>query len=364
MAKRTNELDVLERTPAALLPYQQAWVADDSPVSFWEKSRRIGASWCEAAASALIASSQRGMNCFYIGYNKEMAVQFIHDCAEWAKFYKHAVSEITEHEEIFKDGDSDKSVLIYTIRFESGWRIEALSGKPRSLRSKQGRIVFDEAAFNDDFEEVMKAALAMLIWGGCVKVLSTHDGDDNEFNQYIKDIRAKKYDYSLHHTTFDEAVEQGLYARVCLRTGQTYEKSNEAAWSAGIYKFYGDNADEELRVIPAQGSGSWLSRVLIEKRMKEGVPVLRFEQKDEFNTYSDDIRAAVTRDFISEVLMPELNKLPKNATSFVGEDFARSGDLSVYVPLIQQQNLTRTVPFILELKNIPHREQEQIMVAL
>jgi phage FluMu gp28-like protein len=43
-----------------------------------------------------------------------------------------------------------------------------------------------------------------------------HNGNDNAFNEMIKDIRSDKLDYSLHKTTFDEALEQGLYKRICL----------------------------------------------------------------------------------------------------------------------------------------------------
>ena len=42
-AKRSTE----DRTPMALLPYQQRWCADTSPVKLCEKSRRIGLSWGE-----------------------------------------------------------------------------------------------------------------------------------------------------------------------------------------------------------------------------------------------------------------------------------------------------------------------------
>ena len=35
-----------DRTPFALLLYQQRWVADTNPVKLIEKSRRVGLSWC------------------------------------------------------------------------------------------------------------------------------------------------------------------------------------------------------------------------------------------------------------------------------------------------------------------------------
>lgn len=359
-----KDTSVKDRAPTVLLDFQKRWMEDTNPVKVWEKSRRIGASWGEAADTALLAAQQDGMDSWYIGYNKDMAQEFIHDCANWAKFYNLAASEISESEEVFEEDNEQKSILTYVIRFASGYKITALSSRPNNLRGKQGRVIIDEASFHDKLGELLKAAFALLIWGGQVHIISTHDGDDNPFNQLIQDVLAGKFPYSLHHTTFDDAVDDGLFKRVCMRTKKDWSIEEEKRWVQSIRDFYGDDAKEELDVIPSNGSGSWLTRMLIEKRQKEGVPIIRFEQKDEFNTYSDSIRAAVTRDFINETLMPLVQAIPKNRTTFVGEDFARSGDLSAYVPLVQQQNLTLTVPFILELKNIPHKEQEQIMIAL
>jgi phage FluMu gp28-like protein len=38
----------------------------------------------------------------------------------------------------------------------------------------------------------MKAALAMMIWGGRVRVLSTHNGEDNAFNVMVRDIERRQ----------------------------------------------------------------------------------------------------------------------------------------------------------------------------
>ena len=59
-----------------------------------------------------------------------------------------------------------------------------------------------------------------------------------------------------------------------------------------------------------------------------------------------------------------LDGLDPSRTSFVGEDFARSGDRTVLVPLLQQKNLQLKPPFVLELGNMPFAQQEQIMAHL
>ncbi|HGX9508321.1 TPA: hypothetical protein QH717_005233, partial [Escherichia coli] len=175
-------------------------------------------------------------------------------------------------------------------------RIVALSSRPSNLRGRQGIIVIDEAAFHEQLDELLKAALAMLIWGGKVRVISTHDGDDNPFNTLIGDIRAGRQGGSIHRITFREAVSEGLFRRVCLRTGKEWSEASEQAWMASVYKFYGAGASEELDCIPANGGGAWLSRALIESRMSADTPVLRLTCKEGYELLSDEVRFRETQD--------------------------------------------------------------------
>lgn len=353
--------------PAVLMGYQRRWVADDSPLKVIEKSRRTGLTWGEASDDVLAAASARnagGQNVYYIAYNQDMTIEYIQACAMWARVFNYAAGEI---EEGFWDGEdeADKNIKTYTIKFPaSGFRIVALSSRPSNLRGRQGIIVIDEAAFHDQLGELLKAALAMLIWGGKVRVISTHNGADNPFNELVEDIRAGKRKGTVHRVTFQEAVTDGLYRRVCMRLGKAWTAEEEAVWMASVYAFYGDGAEEELDCVPANSGGAWLSRALIESRMSADAPVLRWECKPGFELLSDHIRAAECRDWLEAELAPLLVALPANAISFNGEDFGRTGDLTVHVPLIQAQNLVRRVPFIAELRNVPFRQQEQIAFYL
>jgi len=353
-------------TPAALMGYQQRWVADKSPLKVIEKSRRTGLTWGEAADDVLTAASNRaagGQNVYYIAYNQDMTIEYIQACAMWARVFNYAATEIEEG--LWDDEEDDKHIKTFTIRFPaSGFRIVALTSRPSNLRGRQGTIVIDEAAFHDQLDELLKAALAMLIWGGRVRVISTHNGVENPFNELVEDIRAGKRKGTVHRITFKEAVTDGLYHRVCLRLGKEWTAADEAAWMADVYAFYGDGAEEELDCVPANSGGAWLSRALIESRMSPDTPVLRWECKAGFELLPDHIRAAECRDWLEAHLAPLLAILPADAISFNGEDFGRTGDLTVHVPLIQTQNLVRRVPFLVELRNVPFRQQEQIAFYL
>lgn len=349
------------RTPMALLSYQQRWAKDRSQVKVIEKSRRVGLSWGEAADTALLAASQSGMNAFYIGYMKEMAQEFIKDCAEFSKAYSLAAGEISETEEVWFEGEEKKSIFIYTLRFSSGFRIEALSSAPRNLRGKQGRVILDEFAFHTDQKELLKAALALLIWGGEVHVISTHNGVDNAFNALCLDIRAGKKPYSLHRITFQEAVADGLYERVCLRTGRTPTAESKDEWVKGIYDQYGADAEEELDCVPSNSGGAWLSRALIEARMIDA-PVLRWKPPaKDFALWPEGVRTADMRDWLDKNALPVLLSLDPHQRSGFGMDFGRNGDLSVLLPFQLTKNLRRRFVFALELGDCPFDQQREAL---
>lgn len=358
----TEEIDTREqRTPMALLPYQQRWCADKSQVKVDEKTRRCGMSWAEAADTALLSASASGMDAFYIGYMKEMAKEFIQDCADFARMYSLAAGEISESEEVWLEGDERKAITIFTLKFASGFRIEALSSAPRNLRGKQGRVILDEAAFHTDLPELLKAAMALLIWGGEVHIISTHNGADNAFNDLVQEIRADKLPYSLHRTTFDDAVADGLYERVCLRTGKSATEEGKIEWIKGIRDRYGDNVEEELDVIPKNSAGSWLSRALIEARMFDA-PVLRWKPPaPNFVLWPESMRTADMHDWLEKNLRPLLAGLDPTLASGFGEDFGRSGDLTVIAPFQIDPNLVRRFPFLVELANCPFDQQREAL---
>jgi phage FluMu gp28-like protein len=246
-----------------LLPYQQrplGLLASGVSLLAIEKSRRIGLTWGLASDSVLTAGAQvsaGGQDVWYMGYNKDMALEFIATCAMWARAFGIAADA---QDEVLVD-DGDKGVQAYRIRFASGFKITALPSVARALRGTQGKVILDEAAFHDDLAEVLKAALALLVWGGQVVVVSTHDGVANDFNLLIDDIRSGKRRGRVVKITFDDAIADGLYERVALVAkvkGRPLELGKQA-WIDDIRGFYGDDAEEELDCIPKAGSGSWLS---------------------------------------------------------------------------------------------------------
>ncbi len=356
VAANGGELDLL-------LGYQKRLLETTAvnQVTVVEKSRRIGYSWAIAADGVLTSAADKaagGMDTLYIGYNLDMAREFIDTAGAWARLFDRACSELAEF--MFDDG-SDDGIKAFRITFASGFDIVALASRPRSLRGRQGYVIIDEAAFHDDLDELLKAALALLIWGGKVAIVSTHDGADNPFARLVEDIRAGKRPYALVRVTFDDALADGLFRRICLVRGKPWTAAAEAAWRAEIVAFYGDGADEELFCIPRNSGGTYLPRTLIEACASRDIPVLRWAVPETFVDQPQHITQALARDWCETHLTPLLTPLDPGLTSYCGQDFGRTGDLSVIWPLQLQRDLVRRTPFVVELRNVPFEEQKQIL---
>lgn len=353
--------------PAVLLPYQRELLAatSRSALVVVEKSRRIGATWgigADAVLHAGAAKSAGGMDVLYLGYNLDMAREFIDTCAMWARAFMPACSKVAEF--LFKDTDdkgADRAIQAFRITFASGFEIVALSSRPRSLRGRQGYVILDEFAFHDDAAELLKAAIALLIWGGKVLVISTHNGVDNAYNQLIEEIRAKRRPGEVVRCTFDDALELGLYQRICLVTGKTWSPEAEARFRSEIRGYYAEGAAEELDCIPAQGSGVYLTGALIEACMTADAPVLRLACPQGFELRPDAERQSHVEAWLELHVKPLLDAMDPHRPTGYGWDFGRSGDLSVFLPLVEERNLVRRVPFAIELRNVPFREQEFLL---
>ena len=297
--------DAIKRLPQGdlLLPYQQESLRllGGTSLLVIEKSRRVGLTWGLASTAVLTAAAESasgGSNVYYISYSMEMTREFIEACGMWARAFGLGAGAIGEF--LFEDPeDPDKSIKSFRVDFSSGFSVVALSSAPRSLRGKQGVVIIDEAAFVDKLSELLKAAMALLIWQGKVIVVSTHNGVDNPFNNLLDEIRSGRRNGRVQTVTFQDAMDDGLYERVCLVKGMTPTPEGKAEWESDIRSFYGEDASEELDCIPKSGAGGWLSVA--------------------------DIIACQS----DEAGLPELYQ---GGLTFIGRDVARRRDLSIMWP--------------------------------
>ena len=338
---------------ALLLPYQaRLWrLLKENRVVVCEKSRRIGMSWAAAAYGVLQASRSTGMNgcdVLYVGYNLSMAQEFLAAAQGWVEAFEAS-------------GVSLGCTLATGSRmmFQSGYGIKALSSRPRSLRGRQGLVIIDEAAFHDQLDDLLKAALALLIWQGKLLVISTHYGRHNAFYKLIEQVKAGALPYSHLRVTFDDALNDGLFRRIARVTGQRYSQAGQRVWEKRIRTEYGEAAAEELDCIAGNHSGAYFPRNLLEGCCKAKASVLRYH-----HTGDEDFAFSGGIDVLNEALTPVLEALADDHAFVVGVDFGRHHDLSVFTVIEASGARTLSTPLTVELAATPFADQWQVLKRL
>ncbi|KMQ73781.1 hypothetical protein Msub_21002, partial [Marinobacter subterrani] len=189
--------------------------------------------------------------------------------------------------------------------------------------------MIDEAAFVDDIEELLKAAMAMTIWAARSASSAPTTARTTRSNTLINDIRAGRYDYSLHRVDLDNALADGLYRRICQVTGQTWTREAEVQWRQQLINRYKPNEDEEL-LHSGPGWRSYLTRVQVEACMADA-PVLRLTVPAS-STPCRNLPAGTPWRLDPRAPGARAAHPGPAARHALGQDFARSGDLSVIAP--------------------------------
>ncbi len=374
-------VDILDRDgwvsddEAALLPYQRAWVYDRAKLKIAAKSRRIGITWATAYEAVEVAASRRdagGLDVWYMANSLDDAREFIEDCADWVEWLKPIVDGLAASavlEETLADTDRlvddiDKDVRVFSIRFSSGFKIHALTSKPRRLRGKSGYAILDEAAFHDNLWAWLKAAGAFAIWGGRVAIISTFSGVENAFFELVEAAEAGRKKASVHRVDIFQALDQGLYRRICQRQEIEWTREGEQQWLQETRTFYGDDFDEECGCIPKRSGGAYIPRDMVHGRMlrpSEGV-VFPYKGEQDWHLKPEAERKAAMRQWLDKVVRPALVRMQRSGLDFyAGVDFGRIANLTVLTVLGLRKDMVRSAELIIELENVPFDQQDQVL---
>ncbi|HRL98371.1 MAG TPA: hypothetical protein PLE22_02880 [Acidovorax sp.] len=357
-----------------LMKHQREVAAIESAIIAVPKGRRTGITFGTMLNKTLVAAARKsagGDNVYYIGDTKEKGLEAIGYCAKFARVIAQAqgqgVSGVEEF--LFEDQDDTgrtKHITAYRIRFASGFQVCALSSRPANIRGLQGHVVIDEAAFHPDVQGVLDAATALLIWGGQITVISSHNGKKNPFAQFCRDIEAGRYgnDATVVTVTFDDAVANGLYERVCVMKGTPATLAGKKAWYSKIRNGYGVRKAamrEELDAIPRDGNGVCLPGVWIEQAMVlEPECVLRLTLDEDFVLKSPEERTAWMADWIERYLDPALDRLDPRDRHVFSHDYARHRDFSSWGAMALTTGMRRRVPLVVEMHKVPYAQQRQL----
>lgn len=258
MASRVKSLS------SYFLPYQVKWINDHSRFKIVEKSRRVGMTYAQSYEDVRDAAKQDGMDVWFSSADESAAAEYILYCRQWAQLFDAAAEYLGE-----VVIDSEKDIKALSIKFSSGKRINALSSNPKAFRSKGGKLVLDEFAFHKQPEEMWKAAIPIITWGYPVRVLSTYNGQGNRYYRMVSEAKkalgvngSDASRWSLHTTTIEMAIEQGLVDKILGRPATDEDKVNflaDCRAAAGDEETY----QQEYMCVPVDEASAWLTWDLI-----------------------------------------------------------------------------------------------------
>ncbi len=318
-----------------LLPYQKEWVNNDAGYSIYEKSRRIGISYAEAAWSVKRRLIHKVDHIFSTS-NEKTGKEFLGYCYKFAE----ALNVACQHSVVdLNDCTSEQ------MTFPNGSRIVICSSNPTSLRGKGGDLTLDEFAWNEDQEKLYTAAAPVVQWGGQLRIISTHSSPESQFNKIIKSAQEKNF--KVFRTTIEDAVAQGLALKV--------------------------PGDHRLLLPDVAACNKAFLEKIRTSCLTDGM------WKQEYCCLFSDQSTIITREMYNAVIIPNFviqrdGLLPVEAINlYVGVDVARTGDRTV-IWIIQEgidptqkdpklQRVYKTI-FVKTLKKTDYKTQFEIMKAI
>ena len=386
-----------------LLDYQRDWVYDKSNVKVCEKGRQEGYTWATALDAIMAASKSKtdgGSDVWFMTTSQADAREFVEDnCVPWLSLLAprfRAGSTVDAFDWVDpEDKDDSSSVLTYRITFPSGHAIHALPSRPARLRGRKGYAICDEAA-QQDLVAWRRAAGGLLMWGGRLAIISTHHGADNAFYSYVQQIKRSRDEgkpiASLHSVFLDDALEQGLYRRICRMQRPTptpWTKEGEEAWVEDLRRQYGEFFDEECRGIIAGGTSRLIARPLILAAQTLGpseCPIIEIMGGDSPRLWvngdlidsapsawpnpSDQsqerisdpaARQQVVRLWLDQYIAPHLRRVNDLGLDIhVGDDYGRTLNISTKIIGTNDRSNKQAVRMVIECESVPWTVQDQI----
>lgn len=223
----------------SFLPYQKAWIADDSRFKIGMFTRRGGKTFgscgeivddcvkaeidrrkvrwtilsrSEITAKEALEDALKPMTRAYYavlkGLSNRPQPQFVQD-----EFRVPAYQRAVEQDgKTFLIDVPEASYKTHEVHFPNGSRVVALSASPDSARGFGGNLLLDEFAFHKDSRAIWGSAFPVAARGNHkIRVISTPNGKGNKFYELMT---TAENGWSKHHVDIYEAVKQGLDVNV------------------------------------------------------------------------------------------------------------------------------------------------------
>lgn len=191
-----------------LLPYQQRWVDDESPLKVWLAARQTGKSFAvamEAVIEGLTSGTGRCDN-LILSASERQSKEVMQKVYMHLRYFKmRSLKVIRAERETMEE-----------VTLPNGSRIISLPASPDTVRGFSGNVFLDEFAFHTDSKEIWQAMYPTVTRGYKVRVTSTPNGKQNMFHE----IWEHNENFSKHRTDIHEACGDGLKVNIdALREG-------------------------------------------------------------------------------------------------------------------------------------------------
>lgn len=333
MAAIIPKYDIASEVSASrhFLPYQVAWILDESRMMLAEKSVRIGWTYCDAYRNVRKRLLHKNRDYLFATKDQASAIEYLGICRKFIDLYKLTRNILTTGEETVKvkgpDGITEEIKFSY-IKFTNGSRIIAFSASPMAMAVYGGDVGGDEFAKAAQGELLWETMQGRVVWGYDLALWSAHNGTDTLFYQFAKEAAAGKGGWSHYRVTMEDAVGMGLVDKINEATGgkQTAAEFIQACKDrARLPEVY-----EQAYNCNPSGSSSAIASwtVITQCRRDYTIERLHFENLamlETFGPYNDaqpEIRRVKIRNFI-KAAFPKTFSTPKHRR--LGFDVAASG---------------------------------------
>ena len=219
-----------EADTSYFLPYQEAWINDDSPLKVAEKSRRVGFTY--ASSYRMFQKCMRrgkGFTQWVSSRDRLTAQELIRDyVAMWCKLANVAAQGLTGED--IQVIDTEKDITAFVCTFPNGARIVSLSSTPEAFAGKGGDVFLDEVDLHRDSGALIDMAYPCIMWGNQLEMVSAYRVDGSKDTPFAKLVAAARKDNpqhaSLHRVTIHDAVAQGLVEKINAKSGRSQTRED------------------------------------------------------------------------------------------------------------------------------------------
>lgn len=302
-----------------LLPYQRAWVDDDSRFKIWLASRQIGKSFA-LTLEAVLDAVKRRTTWVFLSAGERQALELAEKTRLHLEAVQIAAAELND-DFLDQDGTRYKQLL---MRLPNGSRLIFLPANPSTARGYTANVALDEFAFHADSSAIWAALFPSITRSRDLKlrVASTPQGKSNMYYRLWEGAErlGARSVWTRHRTDIYQAVEDGLPVD-----------------------------PEELRE-GLNDELAWQQEYLLEF-LEEATAYLSYEL---LATCED---AAATTDLLLEEIDPALGEL------YLGVDVGRQRDLTV-MWLLQRGGDVNWTRRVIELASTSFAAQREVLYGL